>query len=162
MNEILTLKILMIISSLTLGNSSELKTLNETEYEKNLDTAHELYLNKTEIPESILIKLVPEDYAEFGIFYGTIGPDHKLGKTDFFYDTTRMIFEQIASQKNNNFYLPSLNLASFADGEYAEQFIMYLELIINKDKEKFCESISEIKYRNRTPIKYYSELNKCE
>ena len=58
--------------------------------------------------------------------------------------------------------MPSLNLASFADGEYAEEFIEYLELIIKKDKEKFCKSISGIKYRNRNPIKYYSELNKCE
>ena len=162
MSKILTLNILIIISSLTLGNSSELKTLNKPKYEKNLNTASELYLNKTEIPESILIKLVPENHAEFGIFYETTGPDHKLGKTDFFYDTTRMIFEQVTSRKNNDFYLPSLNLASFADGEYAGQFIEYLELIINRDKEKFCESISGIKYRNRNPIKYYSELNKCE
>ena len=154
MNKILTLPFLIIISFLTLGNS--------TEYEKNLNTASELYLEEKEIPESILIKLVPENYTEFGIYYGTTGPDHKLGKTAFFYDTTRLIFEQVTSEKNNVFYLPSLNLASFADGEYAEEFIEYLELIINTDKEKFCKSISEIKYNNRNPIKYYSELNKCE
>ena len=68
----------------------------------------------------------------------------------------------MTSEKNSDFYLPSLNLASFADGEYAEEFIEYLELIINADKEKFCESLRRIKYRNRNPIKYYSELNNCE
>ncbi len=162
MNKILTLPFLIIISFLTLGNSTELRTLNETKYEKNLNTASELYLKEKEIPESILIKLVPENYTEFGIYYGTTGPDHKLGKTDFFYDTTRLIFEQVTSGKNNDFYMPSLNLASFADGEYAEEFIEYLEVIINADKVKFCKSISGIKYNNRNPIKYYSELNKCE
>ena len=162
MNKILTLPFLIIFSFLTFENSTELKTVNETEYEKNLNTASELYLGKKKILEYILIKLVPENYTEFGLYYGTTGPDHKLGKTDFFYETTRLIFEQVTSEKNSDFYLPSLNLASFADGEYAEEFIEYLELIINADKEKFCESLSGIKYRNRNPIKYYSELNNCE
>jgi hypothetical protein len=162
MNKILTSSFLIIISFLTLGNSSGLKALNEIEYEKNLNIASELYLTKKEIPKTVLIKLVPENYAEFDIYYGTTGPDHKLGKTDFFYETTRLIFEEVTSGKNNDFYLSSLNLASFADGEYAEDFIEYLELIINADKEKFCKSISGIKYKNRNPIKYYSELNKCE
>lgn len=162
MNKILTLPFLIIISFLTFGNSTKLKTVNEIEYEKNLNTASELYLEKKKIPEFILIKLVPENYTELGLYYGTTGPDHKLGKTDFFYDTTRLIFEQVTSEKKSKFYLPSLNLASFADGEYAEEFIEYLELIINMDKEKFCKSLSRIKYKNRNPIKYYSELNKCE
>mgnify|MGYP005996845921 FL=1 len=162
MNKILTLPFLIIFSFLTFENSTELKTVNETEYKKNLKTASELYLGKKKIPKYILIKLVPENYTEFGIYYGTTGPDHELGKTDFFYYTTRLIFEQVSFENNSEFYLPSLNLASFADGEYAEEFIEYLELIINKDKEKFCKSLSEIKYKNRNPIKYYSELNKCE
>ena len=162
MNKILTLPFLIFFSFLTFENSTELKTVNETEYEKNLNTASELYLGKKKIPEFILIKLVPENYTEFGLYYGTTGPDHKLGQTDFFYDTTRLIFEQVTSEKNSEFYLPCLNLASFADGEYAEEFIEYLELIINTDKEKFCKSLIGIKYKNRNPIKYYSELNKCE
>jgi len=162
MNKILTLPFLIIFSFLTFENSTELKTVNETEYKKNLKTVSELYLGKKKIPKYILIKLVPENYTEFGIYYGTTGPDHELGKTDFFYYTTRLIFEQVSFENNSEFYLPSLNLASFADGEYAEEFIEYLELIINKDKEKFCKSLSEIKYKNRNPIKYYSELNKCE
>ena len=162
MSKILTSSILIIISFLTLGNSSELKTLNESEYEKNLNIASKLYLTKTKIPEPVLTKLVPENYAEFDIYYGTTGPVHKLGKTDFFYDTTRLIFEKVTSEKKSDFYLPSLNLANFADGEYAGEFIEYLEIIINTDKEKFCESLSGIKYKNCNPIKYYSELNNCE
>ena len=83
MNKILTLPFLIIFSFLTFENSTELKTVNETEYEKNLNTASGLYLGKKKIPEYILIKLVPENYTEFGLYYGTTGPDHKLGKTDF-------------------------------------------------------------------------------
>ena len=131
-------------------------------YEENLNTASEFYLKKEIIPESVLIKLVPENYTEFGNYYETTEPEHKMGKTDFFYDTTRLIFEKVISEKKSDFYLPSLNLASFADGEYAEEFMVYLELIINTDKKKFCKSLSRIKYKNRNPIKYYSELNKCE
>ncbi|WP_197276687.1 hypothetical protein [Mangrovimonas sp. ST2L15] len=141
---------------------TELKKWSQTDYEKNLNTASEYYLQKKEIPDSILIKLVPENNAEFHIYYGTTGPDHKLAKTDFFYDTTRLIFEKVSSEKNNNFYLPSLKLISFADGEFAEEFIEYLELIIEMDKEKFCASISGKEYVKHNPFKYYSELHKCE
>ncbi|AUP81197.1 hypothetical protein [Flavivirga eckloniae] len=162
MSKILTSPILIIFSFLTWGHLAELKTLNETEYEKNLNTASELYLKKKKIPEAILIKLIPDNYTEFGIYYGTTGPDHKLAETDFFYDTTRLIFEKVTSEKNNDFYLPSLKLISFADGEFAEEFIEYLELIIEMDKEKFCKSIKGKDYTNSNPIKYYLELNNCE
>jgi hypothetical protein len=131
-------------------------------YEGNLNIASEFYLKNEEIPESVLIKLVPKNFTKFGIYYGTTGPDHKLGKTDFFYETTRLIFEKVTSDKNNDFYIPSLKLISFADGEFAEDFIYYLELIIKMDKDKFCKSISGKEYVKRNPIKYYSELNKCK
>ena len=162
MNKILTVSFLIVISFLTLGNSNEINNMNETEYEKNINVAAELYINKKEIPKSVLIKLVPENHTEFGIYYGTTGPDHKLGKTDFFYKSTRLIFEQVTVEKNDDFYLPSLKLISFADGEFAEDFIEYLELIIKMDEEKFCESIKSKEYAKHNPIKYYSELNKCK
>jgi len=146
---------------LTLGNTPKINTLNDTDYEKNINAASELYLKKIEIPKSILIKLVPENHTEFEIYYGTTGPEHKLGKTDFFYETTRLIFEQVTSKNNIDFYLPSLKLISFADGEFAEEFTDYLELIIKMDKERFCKSIIGKDYSKNNPIKYYSELNKC-
>ena len=146
---------------MTLGNTPKINTLNDTDYEKNINAASELYLKKIEIPKSILIKLVPENHTEFEIYYGTTGPEHKLGKTDFFYETTRLIFEQVTSKNNIDFYLPSLKLISFADGEFAEEFTDYLELIIKMDKERFCKSIIGKDYSKNNPIKYYSELNKC-
>ena len=162
MSKILTISVLIIISFLTLGNSNVIKSVNETEYEKNLNTATELYLSKKVIPLNILIGLVPNDNSEFDLYYATTYPDQKLSQTDFFYDTTRLIFEQATLKKNNDFYLPSLKLISFADGEYAEEFIEYLELIIKMDINKFCKSIIGKEYANHNPIKYYSDLNKCE
>lgn len=135
---------------------------NETAYKKNLNTVAELYLKNDKIPESILVKLIPESYSEFSIFYATTGPEHELGNTDFFYDITQQIFNQVIISKNNDFYIPCLNLASFADGEYAEGFIENLEVIINMDQERFCSSVREIKLRNRNPIKYFTELHDCK
>lgn len=131
-------------------------------YQQNLNTASKFYLKKEKIPDSILINLVPINDSDFDIYYRTTGPDHELGETDFFYDTTRLIFEKVTSEKNNDFYLPSLKLISFADGEFVEEFIEYLELIIKMDKEKFCKAISGKEYVKHNPIKYYSELNECE
>lgn len=162
MNKIFNIHFCIIISLLTFGSSTECNAQSKIEYEKILDIASELYLNKKEIPEHILIKLVPESHTEFRIYYGTTAPDHKLAETDFFYDTTRLIVEQVTSENNNNFYLPSLKLISFADGEFAEEFIEYLELIVEMDKEKFCKSIAEKEYSNKNPIKYYSKINGCK
>ena len=161
MSKILKASFLIIICFLTLGNSFDLKVQNTTDYEKNLNVAAELYLSKKDIHLNMLLSLVPIDHADFELYYGTTAPDHKLGKTDFFYETTRLIFEQVTSKKNNDFYLPSLKLISFADGEFAEDFIDYLKLIIEMDKEKFCNSINGKEYVKRNPIKYYSELNNC-
>ncbi|QJP33339.1 hypothetical protein F0365_02395 [Nonlabens sp. Ci31] len=94
-----TLPLLMIFSFLTFGNLTELNTQNESEYEKNLNTAAELYLKEYKIPDSILIKLVPKNHIEFELYYRTTGPEHNLGKTDFFYETTGLIFEQVISKK---------------------------------------------------------------
>ena len=136
--------------------------LHETEYEKNLYIASEYYLNVLKIPDSILLKLVPEDHKEFGLYYDTTGPDHKLGKTSFFYETTELIFEKVVSENNDDFYMPSILLASFADGEYAEGFLDKLELIIKSDTIRFCESITGKEFTRENPIKYYSEEYKCK
>lgn len=136
--------------------------LHETVYEKNLYIASEYYLSALKIPDSILLKLVPEDHKEFGLYYGTTGPDHKLGKTSFFYETTELIFEQVVSEDNDDFYMPSIQLASFADGEYAEGFLDKLELIIKSDTIRFCESITGKEFTRENPIKYYSEEYKCK
>ncbi|WP_348634877.1 BT_3928 family protein [Winogradskyella sp. SYSU M77433] len=136
--------------------------LYETEYEKSMYMASEYYLNTLKIPDSILVKLVPHNHDEFHLFYMTTGPDHKLGKTDFFYETTQWIFEKVVSEKDDNFYMPSIQLASFADGEYAEGFIENLKLIIKADTDKFCKSIKGKEFAEKNPIKYYSVEYNCE
>ncbi len=155
-----TLKYIFLLFSLFSIDKNEF--LNQTEYESNLNICSQLYLKKEKIPKLNLLKLVPKSYKEFEFFYSTTYPNHKLRNTDFFYEITCKIFEQVTEKKDNEFYIPSLNLASYADGEFAEEFIEYLELIISSDKEKFCKSLSEIKLKDRNPIKYYVELNKCE
>lgn len=155
-------KILIIIGQLTLGFTTELIAQNQNDYSENLNKASELYLTGKEIPESILLKLVPENYDELSLYYGTTSPEHQLGETDFFYETTQLIFDQIIIKNNTDFYLPSLRLASFADGEYGEGFTDNLELIIKMDKQKFCQSISGKDYAERNPIHYYAKLYQCE
>ncbi|MFC4635570.1 hypothetical protein ACFO3O_16790 [Dokdonia ponticola] len=141
---------------------NEQQNLNETDYLKNLTIASEIYLNKKEIPTAVLLNLVPDNDAEFEVYYGTTYPDHKLSETGFFYNTSQLIFEQVTAHKNNDFYLPSLQLISYADGEFAEIFIEYLKIIIEMDKQKFCAAVREEKYRSYNPIKYYFEMNHCK
>ena len=142
--------------------SQELENKNKIGYQENLEIAAELFLSDSEIPEDILLNLVPKNNSEFSIFYGTTGPESKLYETSFFYDTTRLIFEKVIDDKREEFYLPSLHLASFADGEFFELFVYYLKEIINHDKEKFCNSVKGKKYTERNPIKYYYKENDCE
>ncbi len=135
--------------------------LYKTDYEKNLYRASEYYLKNREIPDSILITLVPKNDEDFRVFYDTTGSNSKLSSTDFFYDTTEQVFDNVKSKNKDEFYLPSLKLASFADGEYAEAFVENLEVIISMDTLKFCESIRGKEYSKYNPIKFYSELHGC-
>ena len=161
MIKILTVPVLLIISFFNLGNVTISKMQIETEYIKNMNIASKLYLEKKKIPLTVLMELVTDNYTEFSIFYSTTGSDHKLGQTDFFYHTSRLIFTQVTMHKNDDFYLPSLQLLSFADGEFAEEFIEYLEVIITMDPEKFCNAVKGNGYVKRNPMKYFSESNNC-
>lgn len=131
-------------------------------YKENLERAAEYYLKKEEIPLKVLLNLVPESQDDFSLYYETTGPNHKLSETDFFYDTTAAIYEQVITKNNNDFYLPSIQLSSFADGEFAEGFRTNLELIINLDINKFCKSICNKEYAIQNPIKYFSKLYNCK
>ncbi len=132
------------------------------DYEKNLKAATKLYLFKQEISDTILLKLVPKNELEFDLLYDTTNQDNELGKTSFFYETTRLIFDKVIKEDNDKFYLPSLKLISFADGEFGEEFIQHLELIIKLDNQKFCDSMKGKDFANNNPLKYYIEKYKCE
>ncbi len=151
--------IIISMTFLTLVNLYTLKGQNTSDYERNLNAVAQLYLDKKKIPKSILLQLVPKNYSEFDSYYGTTHPNQGLSETSFFYDTSKSIFRHAFDDED--FYLPSLQLISFADGEFAEEFTEFLELIIENDKEKFCNAIQGKKYLKQNPIKYYSELHDC-
>ena len=131
-------------------------------YKENLKLATKLFISKSDIPDSVLIKLVPKNIEEFILLYQTTSPDSEMQKTGFFYKITQNIFDKVIIENDNDFYLPSLQLASFADGEFGEGFIENLEKIIELDTNKFCESIKGKEYSSQNPIKYYAEQNKCK
>lgn len=128
-------------------------------YKINLDSASKIYLAKSIIPDSILLNLVPSNYDEFEFYYSTTNPDNKLKDSGFFYLTSELIFKKYIDEKRENFYFPCIQLASFADGEYGEIFIDYLEKLIKMDSDKFCESVRDMDFLNHNPIKYYYNLN---
>lgn len=128
-------------------------------YEDNLDKAITLFLQHKQIPENVLMNLVPENYQEFSLYYQTTSPNKRTKNTQFFYKTADLIFEQYTKSKNEQFYLPSIQLASFADGEYGEQFIEQLEKIVKMNPNKFCQSVKDKDYIKRNPVKFYVEQN---
>ena len=134
----------------------------ETKYQKNLKLASDLFIAKSELPDTVLLKLVPYNYDELELLYGTTFSDSNLENTGFFSSVTQQIFDKYIIEKKEKFYLPCLQLASFADGEFGENFVDNLEVIIKLDKNKFCESTKGKDYANRNPIKYFSEQNDCK
>lgn len=136
--------------------------LQNLNYKENLKLATDLFNSNSDIPDNVLLNLVPENTKEFIMLYNTTSPDSKMQKTGFFYKITQKVFDKVVIENNNDFYLPSLQLASFADGEFGEGFIENLEQIIELDTNKFCESIKGKEYLKHNPIKYYAEQNKCE
>lgn len=154
MNRITTLLLLVFVTTQIYAQ--------ETNYQKNLKLATDLFPTKSELPDSVLLKLVPNCHEEFELLYGTTYPDNKMQNTGFFYNVTQLIFDKFISEKKEKFYLPSLQLASFADGEFGESFVENLEVIIKYDKNKFCESIKGKKYADHNPIRYFAKQNKCK
>ena len=154
--------ILILVISITFGFSNLLVAQNLSSYSENLNKACDFYMNEMKIPKSILLKLVPNNYDEFKKYYETTYANIELAKTGFFYETTEKIFNEVIENNNEDFYLPSLRLASYADGEYAEGFIEKLKLIIKMNEKKFCKSIQDKDYANYNPIEYYAELYNCE
>jgi hypothetical protein len=134
----------------------------ETNYQKNLKLASDLFIAKSELPDSVLLKLVPDSYDEFEFLYGTTYPNNKMQNTGFFDSLTQRIFDKVIIEKKELFYLPSLQLASFADGEFGEGFVDNLKVIIERDKNKFYSSIKGKWFANRNTIKYYSTQNDCK
>lgn len=134
----------------------------ETDYEKNLKLASDLFIAKSELPDTVLLKLVPDSYDEFELLYSTSYPDNKMQNTGFFYTVTQRIFDKFIIEKKELFYMPSLQLASFADGEFGESFVEKLDVIIKLDKNKFCKSAKGKKFADHNPIKYYLEENPCK
>jgi len=156
------IQIFISVITITFGFSNRLIAQNLDSYSENLNEACEYFINDEKIPKTILLKLVPKNYEEFSKYYETTYPDNELSKLGFFYKTSDNIFNEVIENKNEDFYLQSLKLASFADGEYAEAFIEKLELIIKMDAKKFCKSIKDKDYANHNPIEYYAELHNCE
>jgi len=155
--------LLVLLSSTSMSqiySTDSLDIIND--YKVNLDSAAEFYLNRTEIPDKILLNLIPSNNQEFGIYYSTTYPNNDLNNSGFFYSTSETIFKRFLIEHKEYFYLPSLQLASFADGEYAETFINYLEQIISIDSVKFCDSVRDKDYMRKNPIKYYFEKLKCD
>lgn len=136
--------------------------LQDYHYKENLKLATKLFTSKSDMPDSVLIKIAPKNIEEFILLYHTTSPDSKMQKTGFFHKITQNIFDKVIIENDNNFYLPSIQLASFADGEFGEGFIENLEKIIELDTSKFCESIKAKEYSSHNPIKYYAEQNKCK
>jgi hypothetical protein len=134
----------------------------ETKYQKNLKIAAEIFLAKQELPDSVLLRLVPVNYDEFGLLYSTTSPDNRMQNTGFFSSVTQQIFNKVIVAKNEMFYLPCLQLASFADGEFGEDFTDKLEVIINLDNNKFCNSIKGKSYADHNPIKYFADQLNCK
>ena len=162
MNKMKNFFLYILIISNTIGFSNRLFAQNLNSYSENLNEACEYFMNDKKIPKSILLKLVPNNYEEFSKYYETTYTDNELAKSGFFFETSNNIFNEVILNKNDDFYLPSLRLASFADGEFAEGFIDKLELIIKIDEDKFCNSIKGKNYANHNPIEYYAELQNCE
>jgi hypothetical protein len=133
----------------------------ETNYQKNLKLASELLFAESEFADRILLRLVPDNYEEFDIFYGTTHSSSKMRNTGSFHPVTQQIFDRYIVEKKEAFYSPSIQLASLADGGFGEPLVENLLIIITLDKNKFCESIKGKEFANHNPTKY-PEQTSCK
>ena len=111
----------------------------ETNYQKNLKLASDIYIAKLELPDSVLIMLVPDNDEEFGLLYGTTHSDRELQNSGFFYNVTQKIFDKVIVEKKEKFYFCfswscSLNFGTQFTGAYSNPCHFWLHAF-NANKE---------------------------
>ncbi|MDC8005005.1 hypothetical protein POV27_13160 [Aureisphaera galaxeae] len=152
----------LLFLCLTLGTVSSSLRAEEIDYDFRFDMACEYYINGLEIPEDILLDVVPYSDEEFSTFYYRSAEELEEFGYEFFYDVSGKIFEKAFVPEKKAFYTASLRLASFADGEFGEYYIEELEDIIAKDTGRFCAMAKGQSYSKFNPIKYFLEANNCD
>ncbi len=138
-----------------------------SEYREELKKAWALFTFNQELTDDVLVKLVPNNYGEFALYFNTTVIGNEFYSVDFFEKTSNQIFEKAVNDENKMFYEISIKLASFSDAEYqnelfAEDFIYYLEKLIEMNISKFCKTVKNKEYSNIYRIKYYVELYNCK
>ena len=129
-------------------------------YKIILNQSINIYSTSKTIPDSLLLRLIPENQKQFSAFYNTTDGDSITGL--FFYQVSNIIFHKVIEENNDQFYQPAIRLASFADGEFGEDYVDHLKLIIAKDTIRFCNAIKGKNYLKHNPIKYYYETLNCK
>ncbi|GAB5401504.1 MAG: hypothetical protein Aureis2KO_30890 [Aureisphaera sp.] len=134
----------------------------ENDYSFRFDMACEFFVNGKEIPDEVLLNVLPYGASEFTLFYERSTSELLEGDTDFFYYVSNTIFEKGITSGKIEFYNAALRLASYADGEFGAYYIEELEVLIESDPGKFCAMAKGQSYAHNNPIKYFLKEYDCD
>jgi len=127
--------------------------LSKRDYTRILKEAiSKIKINKI---DTEFIKLViPLNEEEFGQFYGLT---YNENTKDTFFKLDQLFYKY---SKNEDVFLKYLNLAEFADGEYAESYFEDIDVLIYEKKTLFCKLYKIISTEARERLIDYKDLCK--
>ena len=135
------------------------KSIGETQRDYQLlikDVILKMVKNK-EVSAIELQNIIPRTEDEFIEYYSYTNMDKTKEFRKAFYEVDSIIAER-AENNHNNFLKLFLEIAPFADGEYAETYFDKVESVIQKNKVVFCKMFNSLNPKSKKRLeKYYKQ-----
>ena len=127
-----------------------------TEYKANIES----FANSEHIDISIVENVIPINEDEYFLFYSMSYPEeHEESNLELYYKIDEMMLIYASKDLGNCLSLYS-NMAEFVDGEYADYFFGVMNIIVEKNKLKFCKIYTDLSSQSKIRLKNEYE-NSC-
>ncbi len=126
-------------------------------YQLIIDAIVHRFLLGKEVSLSDLQNAIPITQEEFSIYYSYTDPEKGKPINNSFSKLDLQIIENAVKNKGG-FLKLYLELSPFVDGEYAEEYYVDVESIIEKNKSIFCRIYRSLNSDSKIKLKEYKEL----
>ena len=150
---------LLLMFSACYTNSSKNKVTHsqtvKRDYKLIIDNVIKLYSTGTIVSVNDLQNAVPITQDEFSVYYSYTFPEKGKSIIETFYKVDTDIGKH-AAENHGDFLKLYLELASFADGEYAESYFEDVDFVIAKNKNVFCKIYPSLSKQSKMRLEEYT------
>jgi len=121
-------------------------------YSKSLKSSVDMLIANKKLTDEKILSLIPTTEDNFIEYYSYTNPDKGKEINKVFYQIDNLIRDRAAENKTG-FLKRYLELAVFADGEYAESYVDDSDFVIGKNITEFCRLYPSLSNRAKELFK---------